>query len=222
MAGPLVRDARSQSAADGRAASQRIDRVEQQTRTVLETVVAALGADGLRAKLGEDRALEMLEAAGYQHTDAIRAKWQQDARERSRSVSQTTVRSYNGGYEGDPAHDQRITDAIMAGASGGELRQIMAVVAREYGEQAARKAAEAQRRADVLWIDRSGKPVVANSTHVPLGVGADPYTGRPAQQSIVHRGVAALGSEPVGETPMSDVRPVATTCTEHSGHEGDR
>ena len=60
-----LRSIRSQAAHDGRAASQRIDRVEAQQRWALEVVAEALGPDALRVKLGQERALAFLVAAGW-------------------------------------------------------------------------------------------------------------------------------------------------------------
>jgi hypothetical protein len=219
-----MRSIRSAAAHDGRAASARIDRVEAQQRWALQVVAEALGPEALRGKLGQERALEFLRVAGWDahRVEQIGDQWEQDRRERERSVSQQTVRRYGDGYEGDPAHDQRITDAIMAGVSGEQLRQVMITVGQDYRQEAARKA-EAQRRTqDVLWQGRDGRPVVASSTAVPLGISADPHGGGPRQRSTTHRSVPELGSEPVGETPMGDVRPVPVICTEHVARQGDK
>jgi hypothetical protein len=64
-------------------------------------------------------------------------------------------------------HDQRVTDAILAGASSQTLRQIMATVTAEYRERITAEAAAAQRRADILWIDRAGRPVTGNTVPLP-------------------------------------------------------
>jgi hypothetical protein len=219
-----LRSIRSQAAHDGRAASQRIDRVEAQQRWALEVVAEALGPDALRVKLGQERALAFLVAAGWDahKVDQTRDRWEVDRRERERSVSQQTMRSYSGnGFEGDPRHDERITEAVMRGASNEELRQIMRQVGAEYRQEATRKASEAQRSRDVLWTGRDGRPVLA-SAPAPLGVSSDPRTGNPRQRSVVRRSVPEPGSEPVGETPMGDVRPVATVCTAHVARAGDK
>jgi hypothetical protein len=225
MTGEITRSIRSAGAHDGRAASQRIDKVEAQQRWALEVVAEALGADTLKLKLGHERALAFLEAAGWSahKVEQIGAKWEADRRERERSVSQQTIRSYgsNGGYQGDPMHDERVVSAVMRGAPAAELHQIAGTVTREYREQAAEAARQAARTQNVLWQGRDG-PVVGNQVSVPLGVASDPRTGNPRQVSVVHRGVAELGSEPVGATPMGDVRPVSMTCTAHPGKQGDR
>jgi hypothetical protein len=224
MTGDALWAVRSQGAHDGRAASQRIDRVEAQQRWALEVVAEALGPDALRVKLGPERALEFLRGAGWDahRVEQIRDKWEADRRERERSVSQQTVRRYGDGFEGDPAHDPRITDAIMAGVSGDQLRAVTREVGAEYREAARSREAAAARTRDVLWTDRTGRPVVASSTAVPLGVPADPHGGGPRQRSTVHRLVAELGSEVVGAPRMDDVRPVPVLCTAHPARQGDK
>src|SRR6266480_742394 len=134
MTGETLRSLRSQGAHDGRSASSRIDKVEAQNRAVLEVVVKAFGPDALRGKLGDERALAVLEAVGYQGRDQIRVRWAGERQQRERAVAQQIVT--RDGYHGDPRHDQRVVDAVMRGASNEELRQILATVRSEYAARA--------------------------------------------------------------------------------------
>jgi hypothetical protein len=124
--------------------------------------------------------------------------------------------------DNDPRHDERVTDAIMRGASGDELSKILKQVTAEYAERIKRESAEATARGNFMWIDsRTGKPQYGNRVAVPLGVASD-HNGNPRQRSQVNGAVAPLGSEPVGPTPMSDVRPVVMTCDGHDPSPGQR
>jgi hypothetical protein len=218
MTGELVRNLRAQGAHDGRSASVRIDRVEAQNRAVLEVLVQAFGQDALRAKLGDERALAVLEAAHYEGRDQIRAKWAAERQERERAVAQQSV--IHNGFDGDPAHDERVTSAIMAGASREAVRQILGQVA-EYAGRARAEAAAASRRDNFMWKDQSGRERLGNAVPAQLGVATD-YTGNPRQRTVVHNDVAELASEPVTPPDMGDVREVVRTCSGHEPRPGEK
>ena len=221
MTGDLVRSLRKQGAADGRAASSRIDTVEEMVKRMLLVQATCLGTDRLRDSLGREAALEYLAYAGVADTSRIAARWDEEQAEREGRAPKQVTTTRND-LDDDPRHDERVTAAIMRGAGTDELRRILGQVTAEYRERVTREAAEATDRTNFMWIDsRTGQPQYGNRVAVPLGVASD-HDGNPRQRSQVNGSVAPLGSEPVGEVSMSDVRPVAMTCSEHDPREGQR
>jgi hypothetical protein len=220
MTGEMLRSMRRQGANDGRAASTRIDRLEQVIRRQCITLAKAIGPDQLRDRLGAELALQVLEDAGAD-TTRISERWASERSEREGSAPKQVSTTRND-LDADPRHDERVTAAIMRGASGDELSRILKQVTAEYRERITREAAEGTNRVNFMWIDsRTGRPQYGNSTPVGLGVATD-HDGNPRQRSLVNGSVPELGSEPVGEVSMADVRPVDMTCSEHSGQPGDR
>lgn len=220
MSSQLVRDLRRQGAADGRSASVRIDRVEAMVARMATTVVRAFGADELRQRLGAEDALDLLAAAG-EDTDRIRDRWDAERKAQEAAAPRQVSVVLDEGYGGDPAHDLRVTDAIMRGASNAELRQITSQVQAEYAERA-RQAAQKD-SLNFMWTDSRGQRRYGDRV-AALGVSADPRTGAPLQRSAVNQSVPELGSEPVGPVSMSDVRQVSGVqpCIEHPGQPGER
>jgi hypothetical protein len=175
--------------------------------------------DGLRKRLGDELALELLASTG-ENTAQIKAKWQAE-RQRQESTTRQVTTHY-GDLDDDPRHDPRVTDAIMRGASNDELRQIISQVTAEYAHRIKAEAAQAARRKDFMWVNQHGVPQYAGEVPLPLGAAHGP-DGSPVQKTLsVDKSVPPLGSESITAPYMGDVRVVATTCTEHAGQAGDR
>jgi hypothetical protein len=220
----MITKLRRQGAADGRAASSRIDRVEAVVTWMATTMVKALGGPDqvLRNVGNREDALEVLRAAGID-TGPVVARWDAEQREREGKVPKQVTTHYDD-LVNDLRHDPRVTSAIMAGAGNNELRQIISQVSAEYAARIKAEAAEADRRTNFMWTDaKTGRPVYGDAVAVPLGAPIDPFTGAPHQKTLaVNESVPPLGSEPISAPDMRDVRVVATTCTEHAGAAGDR
>ena len=93
-------------------------------------------------------------------------------------------------YAGDPSHDPRVTEALLAGRPMAEVADLVAEVRaeRQQAQQDARAAAAAA-GADpgVLWVTREGEVVRDRGAVTPLV----------PQRSLVRKDVPELGSEPV-------------------------
>ena len=219
----IVKSLRAQGAHDGRAASSRIDRVESMVRRMAATVVKTVGPDQVLRNAGSrEEALAVLEAAGLD-TGPIVARWNAEQAAREAAVPKQVTTHFDS-ERNDPRHDPRVVDAIMRGASDAELRQITKQVVAEYRHRITREAAQASHRRNYMWTDaRTGRPVYGDQVPVPLGASTDPHTGTPVQKTLsTNTAVPELGSEPVPAPDMSDVRVMATACTEHAGQPGDR
>src|SRR5205823_7979520 len=104
MTGDTLRSLRRQGAADGRAASSRIDRVEQVVRRQAIVLAKALGPDLLRDRLGPELALEVLGDAGAD-TTKIAARWDAEAGDREDRAPKQASTRYTTPDEGDWRYD---------------------------------------------------------------------------------------------------------------------
>jgi hypothetical protein len=105
-----------------------------------ECIVQVLGVDLIRAKLGKAKALKVFKLAGL-YVQNISAGW-----EATDPVNRQMSRSHpDAGYDMDPAHDPRVTQAVLTDRLPAEqVNQIQREVAREYA--AKRAAAHARTR----------------------------------------------------------------------------
>jgi hypothetical protein len=129
-----------------------------QFASLAECIVQVLGVDLIRAKLGKDRALKVFALAGLD-TERISAGWEAtDPR-----TTQVSRSHPDQGYDMDPTHDPRVTQAVLVDRLPAEqVNQIQRTVAAEY---AARRAAASART-----VDRSdmGIPGVSYDGGVPV------------------------------------------------------
>lgn len=84
------------------------------------------GAERLWQRYGEERTLAIAKLAG-EDTDALKARMTETPADAPNSV---TIKG-GPGYDQDPAHDPRVTDAIMAGKPWDEINTIMREVTAE-------------------------------------------------------------------------------------------
>jgi hypothetical protein len=133
------------------------------------------GPDALRNLIGPDDALRVLRLAGL-NADSVAGNWAAQA-------PQQVTTQLNGGWAGDPDHDERVIAVLRRpGASMAEISRVRAAVAAEYAERAAEKA----HREDEYY-GRTTMPVA-------VGVSTDDY-GRPVQRELIHHDVPELGSD---------------------------
>jgi hypothetical protein len=97
-------------------------------------------------------------------------------------------------YAGDPSHDPRVTEALLAGASMAEVADLIGEVRAErqqVRQEARATAAAAGHDPSVLWVTREGAVLRDGGAVTPLM----------PQRSAVRRDVPELGSEPVPPPP---------------------
>jgi hypothetical protein len=122
-------------------------------------MVAALGGiDAIRSRLGREDALRVAALAGLP-VEQIAGQWSASDPGSTRQVSRVRP---DHGYDTDPAHDQRVVDAIMAGAPMEEVGRVRAEVTAEY---AARRAAA---RASTRGGSDSAIPGVRYADGIPV------------------------------------------------------
>jgi hypothetical protein len=135
------------------------------------------GPDVLRSLIGHDDALRVLRLAGLS-PEQVAQNWT------SQAPRQATTQ-LNGGFAGDPDHDERVT-AVMRrpGATLAEINAVRGQVAAEYAQRAAERKAHEDR-----YYGRDQMPAA-------MGASVD-ETGRPVQRSLIHHDVPPLGEERV-------------------------
>jgi hypothetical protein len=162
-------------------------------------VTGQAGPDGLRAMLGTDTALAVLDAAGAD-TPSIQARWEAAAP----AWQQVPQRRQSDVFDIDPMHHPAV---VLAQVRDGDVTGAMREVAADMSNPA-----RAQRASMALDFMASGRMTLADAIEaasaqiarsryerqggqpVPMGVSAGPDS-RPVQRSAVHAGVPALGSE---------------------------
>ena len=169
--------------AERRAAAEAREDVAALARVVCRLAGRVTGlpaTDGVRAVAslagqdGAEAALRCLRAAGLDPDPQAR-RWAAEApRQRQASYRPGDL------YAGDPAHDPRVTAAILAGEPMDAVADLTAQVTAERRREAEEAEAALPVPPDVLWMTREGKAVREGSGH-----GA-PLT---AQRSIVRREV---------------------------------
>jgi hypothetical protein len=132
------------------------------------------GPDALRSLVGHDDALRILRAAGM-NAGAVAEGWQAD-----QAAPRQATTQLNGGYAGDPDHDERVTEVLRHGTDA-ELALVRREVADEYARQA---LAAGARRREYYGHDRP----------MAIGVSQGP-DGAPLQASTVHTSIPELGTE---------------------------
>jgi hypothetical protein len=148
--------------------------------------LAVLGVQG--GPGGREDALRCLRAAGYP-PEPVAQRWAEEAplRQQSSTVAGDL-------YANDPAHDPRVTEALLAGASMAEVGDLIAEVRAERqqaGQEARAAAAAAGVDPGVLWVTREGAVLRDGGAVTPLV----------PQRSVVRKDVPELGSEPVPPPP---------------------
>ena len=152
------------------------------------TVMASGGPDAVIAlarRHGDPaRAVRLLTAAGLDAA-GITERWRADAPQQHSSSGGA------GPWAGSPDHDERVTRALVQGASDGELSKIREQVTAEYRQAAVQRAA--RRQSSAMWATRDGS-VLRDGSGVVMGASLGP-DGAPAQRSVVHAEVPELGSD---------------------------
>lgn len=137
----------------------------------------ALAAIGARSgPAGQQDALRCLRAAGYSPEPASQ-RWAEEAPLQRQSSRQTGDL-----YADDPAHDPRVTAALLAGRPRAEVAELVAEVAAER-QRAQEEAASAA--PGVMWTTRNGDVVRDGGPAAPLV----------PQRSAVRQSVPPLGAE---------------------------
>jgi hypothetical protein len=93
-------------------------------------------------------------------------------------------------WAGSPDHDERVVQALVHGASDGELARIRAEVAAEYAGKSLER--QARQQSTVMWRTGRGELVMDGA---PAVIGASYAGGVPAQRSQIRTDVPELGSE---------------------------
>ena len=145
----------------------------------VRAVAAVAGQDGAQA------ALRCLRAAGLDPDPQAR-RWAAEAPLQRQASSRPGDL-----YAGDPAHDPRVTAAILAGEPMDAVADLTAQVTAERRREAEEAEAALPVPPDVLWMTREGRPVRESRQATPFR----------AQHSIVRRDVPELGSEPAQPVP---------------------
>lgn len=83
-------------------------------------MIDVLGTDMVRARLGRERALQLLRLAG-RDSDRLEQAWAAA----DPVMRQVTVGQPGAGYDRDPRHDPQVVKAILAGAPHGEVNALI-------------------------------------------------------------------------------------------------
>jgi hypothetical protein len=97
-------------------------------------------------------------------------------------------------YAEAPAHDSRVTSAILRGAGDAEIGRVLAEVTAEYGQRAVAERQGREQSRGVMWDTPRG--TLHESPAGPMGVSLD-LNGYPVQRSAVNADVPPFGSEEV-------------------------
>jgi hypothetical protein len=172
---------------------------------IYSNVTGQPAPDALRARLGRETALLVLEAAGM--AAGVEARWAADAAPVQQQRQQSQL------FADDPMHDPRV---VQAQVRGGDVKAALREVAEDTSNPL--RAQRAAIALDILaagrvkysdtQIQAVGSPAEAveharvliamrryerqGSQPVPLGVSAG-EDGRPIQRSAVHRDAGSLG-----------------------------
>lgn len=227
-------------------AMRRRQEIEQRDAD-LQAFGAALFAlsspDQLRNLVGRENVLRLAAYAGIDPAGML-AGWDEQDRKMQRQSSTKTGEDWRDAVD----HDPRVLAAmglepdgnggviqVGPGKSTAEISRISKQVAAEHAERARERerAADRPRQPSPGGITATGsladawrsvegfQPPRETLPPPPIGVRQGPR-GEPVQQSYVDRSVAELGAEKIGATPMSDVRQVVITCTQHPGDPSER
>ena len=142
--------------------------------------LAALGAQAGNG--GREDSLRVLRAAGIDPDPQAR-RWAEEAPLLQQSSSRAGDL-----YAGDPEHDPRVTEAVLAGAPLDEVADLVAQITAERARLKDEAAAARPLPPDVLWETRDGRLVRESPQARPLT----------EQRSIVRRSVPPLGERPPG------------------------
>ena len=207
---------------------------EADRRAVAEAVLCSTPADALRNRIGRGAVVRLYRMAGRDPSGLVDSWGEAD-----RKVQQQSTIRVGEQYEDAPDHDQRVVDALMSGASWAKITEVRKAVTREYAEKARQqaRAATATRTPQPgpvtttmgqaeLYRSLEGVSEPRRELPPPPGFGVSQGPdGAPLQRTAVSNAVAELGSEPIGKTPMNDVREIeirGNVCHEHAHELGQR
>lgn len=223
---------------------QEIEQRDADLQAFGAALFALSSPDQLRNLVGRENVLRLAAYAGIDPS-GMQAGWDEQDRKVHQQASIKTGESWQEAVD----HDPRVVAAmglepdgqggviqVGPGKSTAEITRISKQVAAEHAERARERerAADRPRQPSPGGITASGsladawrsvegfEPPRETLPPPPIGVRQDPATGVPLQQSYVDRSVAELGAEKIGPTPMSDVRQVVITCTQHAGDPSDK